>query len=67
MNAKITYVNDVTKNDIVLTNPRFDRFDGFPCVVGQNSEGKETWLEIYSEAEFKQGLETGILHAPVRL
>ena len=63
----IKYVNDTTKTDIVLTNPRFARFDGFPCLVGEDSSGRETWLEIYSEAEFKQGLELGFILAPIRL
>ena len=62
----ITYVNDVTKIDITLTDPRFAQFDGFPCLVGKDTSGKEKWLQIYSKDEFKQGLESGVIYAPTR-
>lgn len=65
----IKYVNDTTKTDIILNNPRFALSypHGFSCLVGEDSSGRETCLEIYSEAEFKQGLESGIILAPIRL
>jgi hypothetical protein len=63
----ITYVNDVTKHDITLREPRFERFEGFPCLVGIDSSGREKWLEIRSESQFQQGLESGFINAPVRL
>ena len=63
----ITYINDVTKTDTVLTDPYFVYDCGFPCVVGNDSEGNEVWLDIRSEAEFLQGLEEGIIRAPISL
>jgi hypothetical protein len=65
----ITYVNDTTKTDIILNNPRFALSypHGFSCLVGEDSSNREIFLDIHSEAEFNQGLELGIIRAPIRL
>jgi hypothetical protein len=65
----IKYVNDTTKTDIVLNNPRFALSypHGFSYLVGEDSLGREICLDINSEAEFEQGLELGFIHAPICL
>lgn len=69
MMKTITYVNDTTKTDIVLNNPRFALSypHGFACLLGKDSLGREICLDINSEAEFKQGLELGFIYAPIHL
>jgi hypothetical protein len=48
----ITYVNDTTKTDIILNNPRFALScpHGFPCLVGEDSSNREICLDMRAES-----------------